>query len=335
MNEAFPEQEAGTALLTVLLLVAVMAVITAAALDRLNLATYRAANNSAIAQAQGYTRSIALIGTRRLESLTSRNAAQLTLEGDWLDKDFPVPVDHGIAIGRLTDWNNCFNLNSLVTRKKVQDSDEGPLVVNPSMIAQFRMLMRQLRIDEVMAARISDSVADWIDNDDITLPSGAETGDYRAAEAGVVPPNQLMVVVSELRAVNGVTPEIFDRLQNHVCVLPEPVATKLNINTLSPDNAVLLTMLIGDQLPQSRVKQILVNRPSRGYGSLVRFWGMPQLAKLQISQAVKSQVGLKSEWFLMQNKIRIGRIEYVSQSLITLTGGGRPWMIWHHPGVSG
>ncbi len=50
-----PKGEKGAALLTVLLLVAVMAVISATALDRLRLSTRLAVNGAAMAQARAYT----------------------------------------------------------------------------------------------------------------------------------------------------------------------------------------------------------------------------------------------------------------------------------------
>ena len=50
-----PSGEKGAALLTVLLLVAVMAVISATALDRLRLSTRLAVNGAAMAQARAYT----------------------------------------------------------------------------------------------------------------------------------------------------------------------------------------------------------------------------------------------------------------------------------------
>ena len=89
MAERFipPQSERGAALLTVLLLVAVMAVITATALDRLRLSTRLAVNGAAMAQARAYSLAaegiarfpyLSIAGKRRCGSATGRIASTST-----------------------------------------------------------------------------------------------------------------------------------------------------------------------------------------------------------------------------------------------------------------
>ncbi|MGN6692528.1 MAG: type II secretion system minor pseudopilin GspK, partial [Sphingopyxis sp.] len=87
MNARNPE-ERGAALLAVLLLVAVMAVIAATALDRLMLATRIAGSAATVDQGRAYAFAAEQISLRRVASLVSRDPTRLTLDGGWLGRDF-------------------------------------------------------------------------------------------------------------------------------------------------------------------------------------------------------------------------------------------------------
>ena len=70
-----PPDERGAALLTVLLLVAVMAVIAATALDRLTLATRIAGSAATVDQGRAYSFAAEQIALRRVADLVGRDPA--------------------------------------------------------------------------------------------------------------------------------------------------------------------------------------------------------------------------------------------------------------------
>jgi general secretion pathway protein K len=123
--------ERGAALLSVLLLVAVMAVIAATALDRLTLATRLAGAAASIDQARAY----AYAG----EALVLRRAGDIAQSRDdaWLARDYPLPLPGGRATGRLSDATNCFNLNALVA-----ETGPGRYTQRPLAVQQFAALAR-------------------------------------------------------------------------------------------------------------------------------------------------------------------------------------------------
>jgi general secretion pathway protein K len=309
-----PAHERGAALLTVLLLVAVMSVIAATALDRLQISTRLAANGAAMAQARYYTYAAELIATRRIEDFLARDSAQTTLEGGWLDRETPVPIDGGLAFARLTDADNCFNLNGLVV--EIEGDAGANLAANRIMIEQFEQLMVYLQVNENAAGAIAQSAADWIDSDVNPLPAGAEDNHYRGLASPYLPPNRLIADRSEMRAVKGVTPDIYAKIKDWICALPVAKSTTLNVNTLSPDQAPLLAMLFGGKLSPREAKAYLASRPAAGYGSAVRFFGVPLLANQDAPEAVKQQVQLKSMWFQLDVNIQSGGIELESHALI-------------------
>ncbi len=309
-----PAHERGAALLTVLLLVAVMSVIAATALDRLQISTRLAANGAAMAQARYYSYAAELIAARRIEDFLARDAGQTTLAGGWLDRETPIPIDDGIALAKLTDADNCFNLNGLAI--EIEGSSDKNLAANRTAIEQFTQLLVYLQVNENDGGAIAQSAADWIDTDVNSLPAGAEDNYYRGLASPYLPPNRLMADRSELRAVKGVTPEIYAKIKDWICTLPLAKPTVLNVNTLSPDQAPLLAMLFGGKLSPREAKAYLASRPTGGYGSAVRFFGVPLLANQQAPDAVKAQVQLKSKWFQLSVKIQSEGIEMESHALI-------------------
>ncbi|MFC4292825.1 type II secretion system minor pseudopilin GspK [Sphingorhabdus arenilitoris] len=331
-----PDSERGAALLTVLLLVAVMSVIAATALDRLQLSTRLATNGAAMTQARYYSYAAEAIAMSRIEDLLAREPEQLTLEGGWLDREIPIPTDRGVATARIKDANNCFNLNSLVVTPPQQT---GPVssFANPASMGQFARLMTMLQVPENEAQAIAQSAADWIDSDDQPLPSGAEDSHYRGIENAALPANQWMADRSELLAVKGMTAAYYARIAPWVCAVPAAGPTEININTLSPDQAILFAMLFDGTVSIGDAKAILARRPANGYGSLVRFWSTPSLAAINPSAAVQGQVKLKSRFFQLQLKIRAEDVELEGGALIDATPNGgavRPYIVsrsWGEP----
>ena len=61
-------------------------------------------------------------------------------------------------------------------------------------------------LDDAAASAIVDAIVDWRDGDDLRRPSGAESGDYRAANSNYTPANANFETVGEMSRVLGVTP---------------------------------------------------------------------------------------------------------------------------------
>jgi general secretion pathway protein K len=314
-----PENERGAALLTVLLFVAVMAVIAATALDRLQLSTRLAVNGAAMTQAHFYGYGAEALAMSRISDLQVREPEQTTLKGDWLDKEIPFPVGQGQASARIKDASNCFNLNSLVNSANSADGGRTRFA-SPNAIKQFVALMRLLQVPQNEAEAAAQSAADWIDTDQLALPSGAEDIYYRSLPIPQLPPNQLMADRSELLSVKGITPAIYRRIREWICALPLARPTQINVNTLSPDQSILLAMLFDGKLSIGGAKAYLARRPLDGYSSLIRFWNAPQLATIKPPEAIQEQVQLKSKYFQLQVKIMSDGIEMESQSLIDASG---------------
>ncbi|MGO8609408.1 hypothetical protein ACC848_41335, partial [Rhizobium johnstonii] len=80
------------------------------------------------------------------------------------------------------------------------------------------------------------------------MPGGAEDSAYTGAATSYRTSGTLMTDISELRAVSGVTPEIYTKLRPWLCTLPVAKPSVINVNTLLPEQAPLFAMLLPDTL---------------------------------------------------------------------------------------
>ena len=303
--------ERGAALLSVLLMVAVLAVIAATTLDRLNLSSKLSGNGNALAQARMFTYATEAIASARIEDLVARDAAQTTLAGDWLGKTQVIPIPIGSATASVRDAGNCFNLNSLV----IETGDQ--YVASAAGQEQMISLMVGLGINENTARFIAAAGADWADSNVTPLPNGTEDDGYRSVATPYLVANRLYAHPSELRAVKGVTPAIYAKLQGWICALPDPVLSPLNVNTLLPEQAPLLAMLFPPgKMNLTLARSYLAKRPASGYGSLIRFWAAPEIAALEPSSLVQGQVKLTSNYFLLSTIVSFGELKLAGQSMI-------------------
>ncbi|MGD9812095.1 MAG: type II secretion system minor pseudopilin GspK [Sphingobium sp.] len=298
------EGERGAALLTVLLLVAVMAVVTAAALERLTLATRLAANVSAADQARAYADSASLLVEQRLGDLVAAQPGKVTLEGDWLGRAQPLAVPGGSATVTPYDGGNCFNLNSLVAG---QDAEH--LTQRPVALSQFVALMQYLGVPSAKASAISAAAADWIDSDGVPLPGGAEDETYLSRKPAYRAANRTMQDASELRAVAGMTPALYNLLAPWICALPTTDLSPINVNTLLPAQAPLFAMLVPGKLSVEMARAMLAARPANGYDSTVAFWAAPALRGLTPPAEVAQQVRLTTRWFRAETSVVLGGTE--------------------------
>ncbi|MFZ2998522.1 type II secretion system minor pseudopilin GspK [Sphingobium sp.] len=311
MPDPARKTEEGAALLTVLLLVAVMAIVAATALERVALATRMTGNGGAIDQARAYADAGTEVARLRIGDLVASSPAKITLAGGWMGAPQNIPVPGGIATARVTDGSNCFNLNSVVSGES-----EASLKVRPIGVSQFQALLQALGVDARAAQGAGAALADWIDSDGVPQPGGAEDESYAQAQRPYRAANRLMVDPSELRAVHGITPGLYDLARPWLCALPVTDLSPININTLLPDQAPLFAMLLPGELSVQQARQLLAQRPADGYGSVKEFWTLPSLVGLSPMAEVSEQVKMTTGFFGVDVSVNVGGTQVVERALI-------------------
>ena len=284
-----------------LLLVAVISVITATMLERLTLATRLAANAGTLDQARAYAMAAEQVASVRIADLRAADATRTTLRGNWQGTPQTLPVGGATVVARVTDGGNCFNLNSLVA-----GDDASGMAVRLVGVAQFVGLMQALDINGGVATNIANAAADWIDTDAIPLPGGAEDTTYLAAPVPYRTPNRMMTDPSELRVVAGMTSQIYARLRPWICALPISDPSPINVNTLPPERAPLLAMLIPGRLSVGAARGLIAQRPADGYESAATFWAQPALGGLVPDGEARDQIRVMTRWFRVNIAVTVG-----------------------------
>ncbi|MBN8846821.1 MULTISPECIES: type II secretion system minor pseudopilin GspK [unclassified Sphingomonas] len=292
------ERERGAALLTVLLLVAVIAVMAAAGLEKLRLATRLGGNAVALEQARAYAQAAETLATTHITALLRQDASRVTLAGGWSGRPIALPLPEGTAVARVTDGGNCFNLNSLVTH-----GPDGRYTAYTPAVDQFARLMRLIGVSN--GESIAAAAADWIDSDDTPLPGGAEDAAYLGGQPGYRTAGTLMADPSELRAVAGVTAESYAKLRPWICALPRAERSRINVNTLTPEQAPLLAMLLPDGSGMAGARAILMRRPPGGYANRDAIWKPAAQAGISADPLAADQADVTSRWFALRVEVTV------------------------------
>ncbi len=211
-------RHAGVALLSVLLVVAVLGAIMhrLTAQHSLNLAQSR--NSLGFDQALAYALGgEALVRQALMDDLLNSESAADTLQDAWAQALPPLELDErGFIEIQARDLNGCFNLNALA----VGQSD--------AHLARFKTLLHNLDVPELVA----DAARDWVDADQTVFNFGAEDSHYLSLEPPYRTADRRFTHASELRLLQGIEAEHWLRLSPHVCALPTNTL-KINVNTAS------------------------------------------------------------------------------------------------------
>ena len=304
--------ERGAALLTVLLLVAILGALAVVALEKMRLSTALAANSAALDQARAYGVGIESLLAARVDDLIAANPERTTLAGGWNGETRRIPLPGGgVAEAVLRDGGNCFNVNS------VADGDARTrLTPRAAGIAQFAALLRLLGVPERDAQHIAEATGDWVDSDLDPNRAGAEDAAYARAETPYRAGNTLIADISELRAVAGMNAEIYARVRPWLCALPSTELSPINVNTLAPSQAPLLAMIAPQQVSVDAARSVLAGRPTAGWASLPDFYRAPALARLVLPLDVQLQPQLRTRWYALDLRIGLRGAELAERALV-------------------
>lgn len=303
-----PVREQGMALLTVLLLVAVMAVVATALIDDVRFALRRTANAETTAQAQWYALGAEELARVEIARLTQADPHRTPVTPEWNNRPLTFPIEEGAIQATLRDGQACFNLNSLV------EGDGESLIARPAGMAQFSALASALGVGSGPA--LAAAAADWIDSDQTPVAGGAEDGVYAGGPRPYRTSGTLLAEVSELRAVRGFDAATYATLRPHLCALPTTDLSPINVNTLTEGQAPLLVMLSGGVLGEAAARQVIARRPAGGWADVNAFWSEPLMAAVSPSDALYDQVTVRTRFFALETRVTYADAEAVSTALL-------------------
>lgn len=217
--------------------------------------------------------------------------------------------DQGGMTGGVCDLQGRFNLNNLVTAAGKRDG----LVVR-----QFRRLLEaisavdeEIDIDPATADVIVESAADWIDPDTTADYSGAEDDTYTSELPPYRAANFWFTSVSELRAVRGVTPEIYRAIAPYLAALPvvNGQHTLVNVNTAS----VPVLMSLGDDITLQNAEQWVEDSLEEPFKDATPFAGF-------VDAGMIPYIGYTTSYFELKGLVSIGTARLGMYSLLESNG---------------
>lgn len=223
-------RQAGIALISVLLVFALASLlighlVTAAARDLQRSTNYLGARQAFWYALGGETLARQILHADLQLDIEAGEQPSDGLVDEWAQPLPQFDIEQGALRVQINDLHARFNLNNLIGEQGSADA------------AQVEQLARLLQVVDV-PVELAAAIADWVDADEVDNSGRAEDEVYLEKTPAYLSANSAIADVSELRLIDGMTTDYFERLAPHVTALPkrteaEEEPTKININTVS------------------------------------------------------------------------------------------------------
>ena len=283
------KNERGTVLLTTLLIMTIMAAITVALMEDIQLSVKRTINVQAYSQADW-------------QADGAEDFVTAYLKNDF--KDLPpiaksallqakepliLPTPDGAITLTLKDASQCFNLNAVAT-------EEGGR--NEEPISEFIRLAELLGLPQNQSVSLANSLLDWQDKDQQQSSNGAEDGTYlrknppyRTADTSLRSPD-------EMRAIHGMDEDLWELFEPFVCTGEAGLTPEVNVNAMSGERIIILAAAFYQNASASEAvtvaQSILQNRPRAGFSSKDQIKAAIEAAGLEGVSVSRLGVDVKS-----------------------------------------
>ncbi|MBF9001875.1 type II secretion system minor pseudopilin GspK [Vibrio nitrifigilis] len=302
----------GVALIVVLLILAIMVSIAATMSERMFAQFQRASHQVNYQQAYWYSVGVENLAMALLKQTRKQDKDIINLSQPWAIKERTLPLDYGQVSGTMIDKQACFNLNAF---NGLDTSSESS---TPYVKQVFENLLTNFKVDSATAEIIADSTYEFIDsNDTVSSTYGVEDSYYDSLSPAYLPPNGLMAVPSELRAVQQVSADLMTKLKPYLCAIPV-TDWQVNINTLSEKQALLLVAMFSPNLSLQNAQAVIKKRPKKGWESVSDFMAEPQIAAISSTVRSKAQgyLVVDSQYFELDAQITVDNSRVRVRSLI-------------------
>lgn len=239
------QNEDGAVLITTLLIMSLIATLAVSIMDDVLYATKRLIAAEDGAQAAHYVNgaeefALATIADQ-LETTSLADLNSFLLSGQTII----FPITDGNLTVRFRDAANCLSPH---------------ITENAGAQERFIRFLRQSSSGQ-SAEQIMLAIKDWQDADQASQ-GGAEDGYYLNQTPAYRTADSPVTTVSELRAIRGITQELYAEIAPYLCVKPgaDPA---VNINTLLPTEWPVLSASLG--MPATMARDLLAKRPSEGW----------------------------------------------------------------------
>lgn len=257
------KKERGTVLLTTLLIMTVMAAITVALMEDIQLAVKRTIHVQAYSQADWQADGAEDFVTAYLKNDFA--ALDPVAKAALLQSRTPLvlPTPEGAISLTLKDASQCFNLNAVI-----QETGEQ----NGNAALEFGQIGELLGLPLNQATALSSALIDWQDADQQQSTGGAEDGTYLRKTPPYRTADTSMRGPEELRALQGMDEDLWELFRPFVCTGGAGIMAKVNVNSLTVERVIILAAALSGEVSGSEAAPaataVLRDRPLTGYSSI-------------------------------------------------------------------
>lgn len=203
-------------------------------------------------------------------------------------------VENAIVSSTIFDAQGRFNLNNLSTPNTQDDFIRLITAAYPKIGAAGAREIALAVVNWISAGAINNALDDYY---------AKQTPPYRA-------PHRLMVSVSELRLVKGVTAEVYAALSPYVTALP--VVTPVNINNA----AAPVLMSLSPTLTFSAAQAIYYKAKKAPFLTTPSF---QQFDVIKNNPVPENKITVRSDYFLVKSSVKVNQQEIILYTLLKRT----------------
>lgn len=293
--------EKGIALITVLLVTAVLVTVAVNFAFKIYISTARAGNFKDSLRAGLIAENGVDLARKAVEELLKRDPNLVMRDGALT---LARSVGDTAVEVRVSDEKGKLSLRLIY-----QNGVSNDLIKEP-----YARLVKGLRLED----SIVDTLSDWVDPDELPRSSGAESHDYyRRLPKKYSSKNTYPDTLDELLLIKGYTPEVFGKIKRFVS--PYNMDGLVNINTAEKEALMALADGIDDELA-GRLIEYRDKTPFRNRSDVMKVPGFEQTGfRLQ------DRIIVKSDTFRVLSRGTAGGSKRDIEAVITTGGGTLYW----------
>ncbi len=198
-------------------------------------------------------------------------------------------IGDGLLTAQIEDERGKLNLNDLAAG--------GDVNARKPKIQKVKRLFELLQINPDLV----DAIVDWVDQDEVPEPSGAESNYYQSLSPSYRAANAPLQTLLDLRLIKGMTPDIIAKISKVVTVYPQAGESRVNVNTA---NSFVLQAL-DPRITQAVAADIIQARPFKIIQDLDRVSSFEDIGK-ELRQ--QNLYDVKSDLFLARMMVKVTEV---------------------------
>jgi general secretion pathway protein K len=198
-------------------------------------------------------------------------------------------IGDGLLTAQIEDERGKLNLNDLAAG--------GDVNARKPRVQRVKRLFELMQINPDLV----DAIVDWVDQDEVPEPAGAESLYYQTLRPSYRAANEPLQTLLDLRLIKGMTPDIIAKISKVVTVYPQEGEGKVNLNTASP----LVLQALDSRITQGMAADIVQARPFKTIQDLDRVSSFEDIGK-ELRQ--KNLYDVKSDLFLARMIVKVSEV---------------------------